>query len=260
MYDYVHDQFSISIGADDLARRHDGEPLFGQIENVCFENQTIDARSADLHFLNCTFVKVRWSADSLLNARFERCTFDGAVFSGVLFDACAFVACRSLENGVDFSRAVFRYSEVSACAFLHATFDGADVSRLAVRNSRLDHARWKGALFARNVAGSRTVSEFSLSDSLLRRSSLADAVLTGADFYGAQLVDCDLSRADLERTTFARGGFQNVKLGGALLSGADLRGVRFRQTDLSAARDWSGARVDPEALEGLLPALGFKIS
>lgn len=259
MYDYIHDQFSISIGADDLARNHEGEPLSGRIENVRFENQILDARAADLHFLNCTFSRVRWSGDALHRARFERCTFDAAAFAGVVFDACLFLACRSLEGGVDFSRAAFRYSEISDCAFLHPVFDGADLSRLSIRRSRLDGGRLKGALFARRIADGRSLSEFSLTDSVLRRSNLADTALTGGDFYGTQVVDCDLSRADLERTTFARGGFQNVKLGGALLGGADLRGARFRQTDLSAARDWTSARVDPEALDGLLPALGFKI-
>ena len=74
------------------------------------------------------------------------------------------------------------------------------------------------------------------------------ADLSGADLSGADLFGADLSRADLSGANLSRAYLSGANLSGADLSGADLSGAYLSGADLSGA-DLSGAYLSGADLE-----------
>jgi len=131
-------------------------------------------------FERCKFAATRLAGADLAGCRFVDCKFDDADLSGaavhkVVLQGTELRDCKLL--GVDFTHAARLTAVVfERCVLDHCAFDGMDLRRLVLRDSRAREALFSGA-------------------------DLSDAVLGGTDLTGARFGRTNLGGADLRRAT-----------------------------------------------------------
>lgn len=263
MYNPDSDSFNKTSGSDAFATVLSApSEIPRSCDNHTFVDWTFPGPMSGQTFVNCSFSRVRWACGALQDVRFHNCRFAGAAFNNqslanVLFEQCD-VRTSEDDGALSFTGATFKDCKIDGCRLGDVDFSRADLSRLRIERSRLTKCSFEGARFVRRATDTIALSDFGLIECVCVQFSLKRAALMRCDFYGTQFVDCDLSGADFESACLARGALRNVILSDTYLGSADLRGTSFERTDLSVARDWHGARIDHDSLNGLLAALGFR--
>src|SRR5260370_33481195 len=114
-----------------------------------------------------------------------------------------------------FENAVLSNAKVSGASLYAGNLRNAqllrtDLSRTAMRDTRLEHA---------------VLSFANLAQTDLSSARLEEANLTGGIFKGTILLDADLKKADLRGASFAGAILREAEMDGANVAGADFRGA-----------------------------------
>jgi hypothetical protein len=163
-----------------------------------------------------------------------------------------------LDVGADFGDRTAVDVTIDACRFVGATFTGATLDRLHLRDTVLEQCDLSGVLIdegelTRVELRDCRMSGFSatrcrLRDTVFVRCRLDEASFRMTTGDRLRFEDCDLRGADLYQVELPAATLAGCDLTGADLSGANLRGARLHGSvvqDLKGGRSLTGVVIDP---------------
>jgi uncharacterized protein YjbI with pentapeptide repeats len=180
---------------------------------------------------------------------FINCRFPGARFVSATFTKCDFFDAE-MRHACSFAGATLRFATFAECTLDSCLFEGADLFRATIRDSRAIGATFYKAVFDRSA-------------------TLTNTVLRYADLREADLAACDLSKCDFECANLERANLEGANLRDASLDQASLRGANLRGADLRNANlggldprvaDTAGALIFAAQARPIAEALGMQIA
>jgi uncharacterized protein YjbI with pentapeptide repeats len=203
----------------------------------------------DSHFEYVTFTHVDWESLTCVGCTFVNCQFLGARLVSATFTKCDFFDAET-RRACSFAGAKLRFATFAECTLDSCLFEGADLFRVTIKDSRAIGANFYKAAFDRSA-------------------TLTGAVLRYADLRDADLAGCDLSKSDFEWANLERVNLEGAILRDASLDQASLRGANLRGADLRNANlggfdprlaDASGALIFAGQARQIAEALGMQIA
>ncbi len=171
---------------------------------------------------------------------------------------------RNLDlSGADLSRVDLTGADLTGTNLAGANLIGANLNGAVAMRSNLDDANLGGANLSRarfNGASLRRVvlqgaimedtswTQVSFEDTDLTGANFSTLNMTGASFSGAVLRAVNFQQTILRDTDLTGVDLRDADLTGARLTNADLRGADVSRTNLEAALDLSGVRLNNQAL------------
>jgi uncharacterized protein YjbI with pentapeptide repeats len=169
----------------------------------------------DCHSENGALTHVEWESLTCVGCTFVNCRFLGARLVSATFTTYDFFDAAT-RHGCSFAGAKLRFGAFAECILDSCLFEGADLFRAMIKDSRAIGANFYKAAFDRSA-------------------TLTGAVLRYADLRAADLAGCDLSKSDFEWANLEHANLEGANLRDASLDQASLRGANLRGADLRNA-------------------------
>ncbi|NMB89529.1 MAG: pentapeptide repeat-containing protein [Chloroflexi bacterium] len=215
--------------------------------------ELVQTAAHDLSFRQCTFVNVDmtdvdWENLKCQSSKFINCRFIDANLENALFENCSFFE-PDRSTSCNFMHANLRSASFQNCDLSGCVFEGADLFRISIQDSKATGAKFFRASFNGSAKLSHNVLRY--------------ADLRGANFAKCNLAHNDLVWATLDEADFTRANLMGCDLGGATtrytkFAGADLRGAVLTGFDVRTM-DIGGAQIFESQMRQLLENCGLII-
>ena len=140
------------------------------------EYKSLPENPQEMEFIDCTFIGVNFSDQSVKNSKFIDCKFN---------------SCNC--SGLNVLNTTFRDSQYENSKLMGINWSLANtISNLMILNSQLDFSVFQNLDLSQSVFENSSVREVDFSDSKLVKAKFVECNLAGSIFNG-----CDLSGADL---------------------------------------------------------------